>query len=461
MSLDLAKAKALLMKEEGNSSVYAHLTELVMKLITEQPSDALAQFEALSASVKGKSYPDFGTGGSTAGKAASGETAAARASLLAAQLAVLKAPVADEEGVGGPGEAVQNLTEEATFLEWGGVSLGRTESYRLHSALRHLAAKFPVKNLRWWGKVLGRAGDYLVAEGVMESGEGEEGEEDKDALGNTIQKTGEGPNKFTYFVAGGVGQPWVRLPRVTPHQLTAARALRRYLSGDLAAEVCGHPPFPGTEANFLRATIALVSAGTAIAPAGVYVATEGDEAGGIEANGEEFEAPDLSTPEGWVHTALDINALGRTRRNPPVVGADGEEVPDESAPEPSAPLKPLGEDAPVDEGAEEGGGAWDIKACPGVGIPEGETPGGPCVVRSLRWPGAGTVGPGKKYTGVYIGWGLPVVTAPYQPSLPAPIPPQYNYTAPETACLEQKDVLVDPTPPPEEGQEGEEGAGEE
>ena len=162
MSLDLAKAKALLMKEEGNSSVYAHLTELVMKLITEQPSDALAQFEALSASVKGKSYPDFGTGGTTAGKAASGETEAARAALLAAQLAVLKAPVADEEGAGGPGEAVQNLTEEATFLEWGGVSLGRTESYRLHSALRHLAAKFPVKNLRWWGKVLGRAHDKLL-----------------------------------------------------------------------------------------------------------------------------------------------------------------------------------------------------------------------------------------------------------------------------------------------------------
>jgi hypothetical protein len=63
-----------------------------------------------------------------------------------------------------------------------------------------------------------------------------------------------------------------------------------------------------------------------------------------------------------------------------------------------------------------------------------------------------TVGWGKKYTSAYVGWGLPVVTAPYQPSLPAPIPTQYNYFADETACREQKDVLTDPTPPPEEGE---------
>jgi len=452
MSLEMAKAKALLMKEEGNSSVYQHMTELVMKLITEQPADALSQFEAISTSLKGKSYPDFGVGGLTNGKAASDELNAARAALLASQLAVLKAPAADEEGNGGPGEPVQNLSEESSFLEYGGVSLGRTESFRLHLSLKHLAAKFPAKNIRWWGRLFGRKGDYLVAEGVMETGEGEEGDDDKDALGNNIQKTGEGPNKFTYFVSSGLGQPWTRLPRVTPHQLIAARSLRRYLTGDLTAEVAGHPPFPGTELNFLRATLALVSAGTAIAPSGVFIAVEGDENGAIEPNGEEFDAPDLSTVDGWVHTALDINALGRTKRNPPVVGADGEEVPDENAPEPSVPLKPLSEDPPVDEAAEEGGGAWDIKSFPIVGLAEGEEASGPRVARSLRWPGAVTVGWGKKYTSAYVGWGLPVVTAPYQPSLPAPIPTQYNYFADETACREQKDVLTDPTPPPEEGE---------
>jgi hypothetical protein len=137
-----------------------------------------------------------------------------------------------------------------------------------------------------------------------------------------------------------------------------------------------------------------------------------------------------------------------------VLGADGEEVPDEGAPEPSVPLKPLGEDAPVDEGAAEGGGAWDVKPCPVLGLSEGEAAGGPVAVRSLRWPGAVTVGQGKKFTSAYVGWGLPVSTAPYQPPLPAPIPEQYAYLAEDRRCVEQKDVTVDPTPPPEEGAEG-------
>lgn len=452
--MDVAKAKALLMKEEGGSSVYQHLTELVMKLITEQPDNALASFEALSTAVKGRGFPDFGAGGGSAGAAAAAELAAARGALLGATVATFRAPAADDSGAGGPGEPVQNLTEEANFLEWGGVGLGRTEAFRLHLALKHLAARFPARNLRWWGRLFGRRGDYLVAEGVCEA-EGEEGDEDRDALGNAIQRTGDGPNKFTYFVTPALGQPWVRLPRVTPHQLTAARALRRYLTGDLAAEVAGHPPFPGSELNYLRAVLSLVSAGTAIAPAGAFTAVEGDETGAIEPNAEEYEAPDLSAPEGWVHTALDINALGRTRRNPPVVGADGEEVPDEGAPEPSAPLKGLGEDAPVDEGAAEGGGAWDVKPCPVLGLSEGEAAGGPVAVRSLRWPGAVTVGQGKKFTSAYVGWGLPVSTAPYQPPLPVPIPQQYAYLAEETRLVEQKDVTVDPTPPAEEGAEGE------
>lgn len=458
--MDLAKTKALLMKQEGGSSLYEHLVQLMLKVVVEQPDNALSNFEALSAGLRAKSFPDgsAGGGGGAAGAASSGELAAARAALLAAQLAVFKAPVADEEGSGGPGEPVQDLTGDAALLEWGGVGFGRTEAFRTHLALKHLAAKFPVKGLRWWGRLFGRGGDYIVAEGAMDAVE-EEGDEDKDALGNAIQKTGDGPNKFTYFVCSGFGAPWTRLPRVTPHQLTAARALRRYLTGDLAAPVPGHPPFPGNETNLLRATIALISADTLLAPAGSLVAVEGDEGGAVEPNGEEWEAPDLSGADGWVHAALEINALGRTRPNPPVMDAEGNEVPVEGAPEPSAPLKGVGEDPPVDEAAAEGGGAWLFAACPVSGLAEGEAPAGPFVAKSLRWPGAVTVGMGKKSAGAYVGWGLPVATKPYQPALPAAPPAVFNYAEDAQRVAEQKDVTVDPTPPPEEGA-GEEGAEE-
>jgi len=54
-----------------------------MKLITEQPDNA--SFEALSTSVKGKGFPDFGVGGSSAGRAADAELVAARSALLSAR----------------------------------------------------------------------------------------------------------------------------------------------------------------------------------------------------------------------------------------------------------------------------------------------------------------------------------------------------------------------------------------
>jgi len=455
--MDAAAAKAFLMKKEGSSSVYEHLTTLVLKLLTEQPDNALAHLESLSASLKAKTFPDFGTGGMTAGAAAAAELEAARVALLAAQAAVFKAPVADEEtGAGGPGAPVQNLTEEAAFLEWAGVGLGATEAFRTHLALKALAAQFPATGLRFWGKLLGRGGDYVVAEGVCEPA-GEEADDEKDALGNTLQKTGDGPNKFTYFVCAGVGRPWTRLPRVTPHAIVAARTTRRLLTGDLAAPVAAHPPFPGDEALYARALIALISADCAIAPAGVFTAVEGSEEGAIEPNAEDFEAPDLTDAAGWVHSALELNALGRTRPNPPVLDAEGNPVEAEGAPEPSAPLRPIGDDAPVDEAAAEGGGAWRIATTPAAGLADGETPTGPVVARSLRWPGAVAVGLGKKFVCAYVGWGLPVVTKRFQPSLPPPVGATYAYAADETRVVEKADVTVDNTPPAEEG----EGAGEE
>ena len=456
MSLDAATAKAFLMKKEGGSSVYDHLQSLILKLVTEQPDNALASIESLSASLKAKSFPDFGTGGMTTGAAASAELDAARAALLAAQAAVFKAPVADEEtGAGGPGAAVQNLTEEGTFLEWAGVGLGATETFRTHLALKALAAQFPATGLRFWGKLLGRGGDYVVAEGVCEPA-GEEADDEKDALGNTLQKTGDGPNKFTYFVCSGVGGKWTRLPRVTPHAIIVARQTRRLLTGSLSAPVATHPPFPGDEALYVRALIALISAGTTIAPAGVFTAVEGSEEGAIEANAEEFDAPDVADVSGWVHTALDINELGRTRPNPAPVDADGNPVEVEGAPEASAPLKPISDDAPVDEAAAEGGGAWAVATTPASGLADGETPSGPVVVRSLRWPGAVAVGLGKKFVNAYVGWGQPVVTARFQPSLPPTVGATYNYAAEETRVVEKADVTVDNTPPPDEAEDGEE-----
>ncbi len=50
-------------------------------------------------------------------------------------------------------------------------------------------------------------------------------------------------------------------------------------------QIISFPPFPGNEANYLRAQIARISAGTLISPAGFY-AFEEDEEEDEEGEGE-------------------------------------------------------------------------------------------------------------------------------------------------------------------------------
>ena len=102
-------------------------------------------------------------------------------------------------------------------MEWAGVSLGREEMFRLHLALKALSAKTSARELRFFGKLTGLEGDYIVAEGKVDAPDEEEDGE-KDALGNVIERTGEaGANLCTFWVCSHVGGEWTQLPRVTPH----------------------------------------------------------------------------------------------------------------------------------------------------------------------------------------------------------------------------------------------------
>jgi radial spoke head protein 4A len=80
------------------------------------------------------------------------------------------------------------------------------------------------------------------------------------------------------------GKPWVRLPPCTPAQIQKARVFKKYFTGRLDAPVVSYPPFEGTEAHYLRAQIARISAGTQISPLGFYRFDE-EEEGGEEEGG--------------------------------------------------------------------------------------------------------------------------------------------------------------------------------
>lgn len=125
-----------------------------------------------------------------------------------------------------------------------------------------------------------------------------------------------GVNKFTYFVCREPGLPWMRLPTVTPTQITAARHIRKFFTGRLDAPIISYPPFPGNEANYLRAQIARISAGTQVSPLGFYQFAEEEGEEEEEGARDSFEEnPDfegIPVPEmaeslsTWVHHVQHI-----------------------------------------------------------------------------------------------------------------------------------------------------------
>ena len=95
------------------------------------------------------------------------------------------------------------------------------------------------------------------------------------------EERGTGSNQYTFFVCNKVslealesakwrsrveilrqssgankivqaGDDWVRLPDVTPAQISGARKIRKMFTGKLDQPICSYPPFPGDESNYLR-----------------------------------------------------------------------------------------------------------------------------------------------------------------------------------------------------------------
>lgn len=74
-------------------------------------------------------------------------------------------------------------------------------------------------------------------------------------------------------------------------------------------QVSAYPPFPGTEANFLRAQLARIAASTVLCPAGYFTA---NEEGGLD-KAEEFAPPaptDYGTSGQWAHRYPHLKKQG-------------------------------------------------------------------------------------------------------------------------------------------------------
>jgi len=416
------------------------------------------------------------------------------------------APPAEE----GEPRSVSDVIGEGLMFEDAGIGLPQEELYRLFVSMKKLSDDKNIKSIRFFGKILGTTKDYYIVE--TDLARPEEGGENPDAAGDASaakpvdpnfvpMEKAMGVNKYIYFVATSLlGNHWTQLPDVSSEIIQASRNIKYYFTGNLKNEVLVHPPFPGTEQDYLRAQIARIAASTLVAPKGIFKLNKEPEPPAednpkpktdtvdaynaeslpgldpVPAEEQKFE-PDfeLTNLANWVHIQPAIlTSQGRvTLYKPPP--KEGEEAGDggdggEKAPEPVEQVLPLLASLNLEQlmsvnihaGAMS---AWAIHKCQ-------KALGSPIVVlRSLRWPGAYTLckfakgDKVPKFMSIYLGAGHKYSPVPFTPVFVRDVNSEYTDTMEikegDDPTPEQLQQFKEPPPPVKTEEKPAENAGEE
>ncbi|XP_071500159.1 radial spoke head protein 4 homolog A-like [Diadema antillarum] len=478
----LVNAKSYLLKSssKSNLNLYDHLSRILTKVLDERPENVVDIFEDISKDVK---KSKFTSGTDTILDKVDRST---EVQLAETQRALFERNQEEAEHEGGEEEVetpLPNLPELMYYFDQAGVGVSREEMMRIYLALKQLVDNYPLQSCRYWGKIFGTEKNYIVAEVEYREGEEEEEEEEEEheAEEPEVEKDEEegegeeaeedvlpkpdykpppvipreenrtGTNKKTFFVCNEPGQPWVKLPPITPLQVVTARQIKKFFTGRLDQPIVSYPPFNGTEANYLRAQISRISAGTQISPLGFYQFDEEEEEEEEDGNRDSFiESPDfegipvkdLVDPSlaNWVHHVQHILPQGRCSWFNPVQQQEDDfedeedeeerEEPDEPEPEVGPPLlTPISEDVEIENIS-----PWSARLSSTL-VPQYAI----AVIQSNLWPGAFAFGTEKKFENVYIGWGHKYSPDNYSPPPPPPVQEEFP-SGPEITEAE------DPTP---------------
>merc|ERR1712050_576164 len=463
-----AKSYLLTTSTQSGDNLYDHLAKCLTKILTERPDNVVDIFEDISKEEKRSKFTsDTDIVQDKLDRSSEVALAEVQKKLFSKGEGEGEEEAAPEEDVETP---LPNLMELCFNFEQAGVGLNREEIMRIWLALKNLVDTHPLQTVRFWGKIFGTEQNYIVAEAEYREGEEEE-EEEEEAEGENEEESTEkdhegeeeaeeddtpkpdykpppvvpkeeqkaGANKKTFFVCNEPGKPWIKLPHVTPAQISAARKIKKCFTGRLDAPVVSFPPFPGNESNYLRAQVARISAGTQISPLGYYQfdeeEEEADEEEGARDNfveNPEFEGipvRELADPSlaNWVHHVQHILPQGRctwwnpVQKNEDDFGEDEDEEeeheePDEPEPEVGPPLlTPLSEDVEIENMP-----PWTTKISSNL-IPQYAV----AVVSSNLWPGAHAFSTNKRFENVYIGWGHKYSADNYSPPAPPAIQEEF------------------------------------
>lgn len=491
-------AKSFLLRSSGKSGItmYDHLVDILTKVLDEKPEKVVDILQDYSRNEKKyKFYPEKDTIQEKQEISSEVILAHEQKDLFNRKDIEVPDTVGDIEAEEEERLILPDIMENAFYFEQAGVGLGREEQFRTFLALKQLTDTYQLKSCRFWGKILGIQSNYIIAEVEFRPGEdplynngeemdehdvdnsplsspaftGENGEETED---QDVPKPnykppvlipqeayGEGCNTKVYYACNNAGLSWHRLPPVTPQQIQVARQIRKLMTGDLDAPVVSYPPFPGNEANYLRAQVARISAATHISPQGYYIFEEDEEEEDEEegrtsfVTNEDFEGipvSDLCDPSFafWVHHNQYILPQGRTswfdpnfKNEEEIEDDEDEEEEDREEPEDTEPeegpalLTPLSEDEAIKDTP-----AWTaVKSTSLV------SQYAIAVMHSNLWPGAHAFATDKKFDNVYIGHGLKYSAENYSPPPPPAVQDEYpsgpEITEAEDPTVEQERAL--------------------
>ncbi|GMH45997.1 hypothetical protein BSKO_13961 [Bryopsis sp. KO-2023] len=438
VELDHNEAVAFLQKTgtTGGGSVYDHITNVISKIIEERPTNAVDLLET-SLLVK---RTTFDPKANTVLVQQESAKDAAQAVAAAGLYGNAEPPIDPETGepvdVEAPNEyECEDVVGDSNLFESVGVGLGQNDMYNVMLMVKQLGEdpKKGVATVRFFGKFLGLYADSYVFETTLR--DQPEEEEAKLAEGEVPPEVGNGANGYVYFVCNYVGGPFSKLPSVKPQHIKVARTLKRFLTGKLDSIVSTYPPFFGTEADFLRAQIARISCSSVLCPASFFnVGEEGE----IEKN-EEFEPiepREMGIPTNWCHRYPHLKKQGRCQlhvREAPEGEEDTFELTEEEQEEGPEPLTSLENDAEINNGP-----AWSPIYSSSNENVKYQVAG----VQSNLWPGAYAVASGKRFSNIYVGWGIK--STPFTPLPPPPTATEFDQTLMESTELPPKPSEVKP-----------------
>eukprot|EP00595_Chromulina_sp_UTEXLB2642_P002937 CAMPEP_0196764742 /NCGR_PEP_ID=MMETSP1095-20130614/6771_1 /TAXON_ID=96789 ORGANISM="Chromulina nebulosa, Strain UTEXLB2642" /NCGR_SAMPLE_ID=MMETSP1095 /ASSEMBLY_ACC=CAM_ASM_000446 /LENGTH=448 /DNA_ID=CAMNT_0042121087 /DNA_START=133 /DNA_END=1482 /DNA_ORIENTATION=+ len=444
----LAELRQILKEDVSGKNLYDHLIQVLMKVLQDRPNNAFDSFELISSEIKSNPLDPNPMKGRNIPLAP--EELQRIVKWTKTNDSLLKIP---EEALDEPEVKFPQLLNDFNLLEWAGISIGRSESYRLFLSIKSFVQTLPseVERIRFFGKITTRSLPYFIIEGYSTSDSLED-------LNELVQEGKSGVNKYTYWVTQRVdgSDGWIKLPHVTSDQIVCARLIRRLLTGDLNANVPSYPIFNGLESNYLRALIAIINGSTSISPDGFYELDDSEDPPVVkpvesESINENFPklATDINNADSWKHHELEINTIGRVTALPEQTDESGEVIEPDSDIELTPPLNNL---TPED---------WTFRISAGGSGISGQSY---VIAKSLRFPGAVAVYADRKYVNIYIGNGLPFMSKSYTPPLPLIVSDEYVKPGSEEdtdyptwqLLVEQVDTRVDPTPPVNENEEEEE-----